>query len=177
MTKNICKILWCAILLAIGTAALAQTPQQMSFSGTLNDYSPGSVTPPGPWSVAGDWSVVVKGDSGKADFSASLTMVRSDLWVSAHGNVEDPSGRTPHTHHLTLTDGSVSILANGFRVSGSANITASGNVPPFGSPIPVTIDITGGNTLAFSNIKVTFGAPASGHFGTQPIEGVVNSAK
>lgn len=177
MTRNICRFLVCAILLVIGTAALAQTPQQMSFSGTLNDYSPSNVSPTGPWSVAGDWSLVVKGDSGKADFSASLTMVRSDIWVTAHGNVDDPSGRTPHTHHVTLTDGSVTILSNGFRVSGNANLTATGNVPPFGSPIPVTIDITGGSILAFSNIKVTFGAPASGHFGTQPIEGVVNSAK
>lgn len=177
MTRNKCRFLVCAILLVIGTAALAQAPQQMSFSGMLNDYSPSNVSPTGPWSVAGDWSLVVKGDSGKADFSASLTMVRSDIWVTAHGNVDDPSGRTPHTHHVTLTDGSVTILSNGFRVSGNANLTATGNVPPFGSPIPVTIDITGGSILAFSNIKVTFGAPASGHFGTQPIEGVVNSAK
>ena len=177
MTKKICRFLLVAILLAIGTSALAQNPQQMSFSGTLNDYSPSNVSPTGPWSVAGDWSLVVKGDSGKADFTASLTMVRSDLWVTAHGNADDPSGRTPHTHNIALTDGSVTILANGFRVSGNAAVTASGNPAPFGSPVPVTIDITGGSALAFSNIKVTFGAPASNHFGTQPIEGVVNTVK
>ncbi len=174
MSKQICRNLLCALVLMLGTNALAQTPVQMRFTGTLNDYSPASVSPIGPWSVAGDWSLVVMGDSGTANFNASLTMVRSDFWVTAHGNVDDPSGRTPHTHHITLTNGTVTVLSNGFRVSGSASITASGNPAPFGSPSPVTIEITGGTARALTNIKVTFGSPASNHFGTQPIEGVVN---
>jgi hypothetical protein len=149
----------------------------MSFSGTLNDYSPGNVAPTGPWQVNGDWVLTVKGDSGKADFSASLTMVRSDAWVLAHGDLNDPSGRTPHTHTIKLVDGAVTILANGFRVSGSAAVTGSGNPAPFGLLSPVQIDITGGTAVSFSNIKVTFSTPAAGHFGTQPLDGVVNSVK
>ena len=39
------------------------------------------------------------------------------------------------------------------------------------------IDITGGNTVAFSNIKLTFGGDAVAHFGAQPVNGVVRTVK
>jgi hypothetical protein len=39
---------------------------------------------------------------------------------------------------------------------------------------PVAIDITGGQTVAHSNIAITFGAgPATDHFGSEPLRGVV----
>jgi hypothetical protein len=46
----------------------------------------------------------------------------------------------------------------------------------------MTIDITGGNSVTFSNIAVTFedkdgdGKDAVGHFGSNPLHGVVRSA-
>lgn len=166
------------LVLAVGIGALAQTPVQVNFSGLMNDYTPASVGPVGPWEVRGEWSLKVKGDAGKADFSAVLTMVRSDYWVLTNAaDVNDPSARVPHTHHITVVDGAVTPIANGFRVSGTATVTASGNPPPFGLSSPLQIDITGGSVVAFSNIKLTFGSPAAGHFGSQPLDGVVKSFK
>jgi hypothetical protein len=162
-------------VVAASLGALGQT--QLSFRGTINDYAPANVSPTGPWLVGGDWTLVVNGTSGKADFKASLTMVRSDYWVSLHGDPNDPSGRTPHSHDIALLNGTVTPIAGGFRVSGMASVAASGNVPPFGQMSPLTVDITGGTAVPFSNIKVTFGSPASGHFGTQPLDGVVQSFK
>jgi hypothetical protein len=162
------------LVLAAGIGALAQTPKPVRFSGLINDYTPGtSVSPVGPWEVRGKWSLIVKGRSGKADFSAFLTMERSDYWVLTLGNPDDPSGRSPHTHTVSLVDGEVTPIDNGFRVSGTATVTASGNPPPFGSSTPLQIDITGGSVVPFSNIKLTFGSPAAGHFGSQPLDGVV----
>ena len=68
-----------AVALATGIGVLAQSPTQ--FVGLINDYGPNSVTPTGPWEVRGAWLLTLKGDSGTADFSAELTMERSDYWV------------------------------------------------------------------------------------------------
>jgi hypothetical protein len=35
------------------------------------------------------------------------------------------------------------------------------------------VDIVGGTNVKFSNITLTFGLPASNHFGTEPLPGVV----
>ena len=137
--------------------------------GVINDY----VESGGSWHVNGDWSLSMKGDSGKADFFASLIMLRSDLWVFMTGaDPGNPALRTPHTHHVGLLDGTVTAIANGWRISGNAVITGNGNVGGL-SPSPIVVEITGGNTVAAANVKVTFSLPAAGHFGTQPIEGVV----
>ena len=160
-------------VLAFSIGAAAQLPVQGNFSGLINDYTPGTlVSPVGPWEIRGDWSLMVRGNSGTADFVATLTMVRSDLWVSQLGNQDDPEGRIPHAHHITLVDGTVTPITNGFRVTGSAAITANGSPAGF-SPSPVQIDVVGGTNVPYSNIHVTFGSPASGHFGTFPIDGVV----
>lgn len=166
------------LVLTVSIGALAQTPKPMKFRGSINDFTPASVGPAGPWEVRGEWSLQVKGDSGKANFSASLTMVRSDYWVLTNAaDVNDPSGRVPHTHHVTVVDGAVTPIANGFRVSGTATVTGSGNPAPFGLSSPLQIDITGGSVVAFSNVKLTFGDPAAGHLGSQPLDGVVKSFK
>lgn len=165
------------LVLAVSIGALAQTPKQMHFRGLINDYTPASVS--GPWEVRGNWSLNVKGEADKVDFSAALTMVRSDLGVTLNsGDLNSPVARNAHTHHITLVDGTVTPLANGFRVSGTATVTGNGNYPPpFGPSSTLQIDITGGNSVAFSNIKLTFGGDAAGHFGSQPINGVVRNFK
>jgi hypothetical protein len=161
------------LVLAVSIGALAQTPTLMNFRGLINDYTPASVS--GPWEVRGQWSLKVKGDSGTADFSAALTMVRSDLGVT---DLNSPAARNAHTHHITVVDGTVTPLTNGFRVSGPATITGNGNYPPpFGGSSTLQIDIVGGNSVAYSNIKLTFGGDAAGHFGSQVVNGVVRSAK
>jgi len=49
---------------------------------------------------------------------------------------------------------------------------ANGNVAGF-SGSPVDVHLTGGDTLPYSNITLTFGGGAVSHFGDQPFHGVV----
>ena len=170
---------------AAGTGALAQTPNHTKFRGVINDYTPASTG--GPWEVRGHWSLLVKGRFGrgdcKVDFSAALTMERSDEGVieNGHGDFSavDPTARMAHTHHITLVDGKVTNITGGIEVTGLATVTANGMFPPpFGSDRPtLTIDITGGNSVDFSNVTLVFGDPAAGNFGTQPLHGVVRSSE
>jgi hypothetical protein len=173
------KSVWCAVqigllILFVSTGALAQSPKRV-FRGVISDYTPRTINGQvvGPWEIRGVWSLVVKRWDGKADFSASLAMGHSDLGVAA-GDLESPAARGAHTHHITLVDAEVTPLANGFRVKGTAIATANGAFPaPFGPSSSLQIDITGGNTIAFSNIQLTFTGDATKHFGSQPINGVV----
>lgn len=127
------------------------------------------------------WSLKVEGDSDKADFSAALTMERSDEGVTlTGGDFDNPKvSRHAHTHHITVVDGEVMPIPNGFRVTGAATITGSGNFPPpdFGPSTTLQIDVTGGNRVQFSNIAVTFEGDAVNHFGPQPFHGVVRRPK
>ena len=151
-----------------GVHGHAQAPAPPRLAGVINDYSAGAG---GPWHVHADWELRLKGASGKAEFSASVAMVRSDLWVVLTG--ADPANteaRSPHTHHVALTDGVVTSLPNGLRVTGTAAITGNGD-PSFVSNIQ--IDITGGSVVQYSNVSVTFSSPASNHFGALPLNGVV----
>jgi hypothetical protein len=156
-----------------------------TFRGTIGDYTPANVpvTVKGPWQIAGQWSLRVKEKSGTADFSAALAMVRSDEGVilNGSGNFDDVTNtaRNAHTHHITLVDGAVTQIADGhFRVMGPATITANGKFPaPFGPNSTLTIDVFGDNSVAFSNIQLTFIGDAPKHFGSQPINGVVRSSR
>jgi hypothetical protein len=85
-----------------------------------------------------------------------------------------PDAASPgaHTHHVALTDGTVSVITGGYRISGTAAITSNGAVAGF-SGSPVTFDVTGGALVPLAKASLTFGGAAVGHFGDQPIEGVV----
>jgi hypothetical protein len=167
-----------AVLLVGGSiGALAQNAPVKRFSGTINAYSPQTTTTTGttgPYEVRGPWSLRLREQSSKADFSAALNMELSDGWViTENGGNFDPNGRGAHTHHITLVDGDVTRTASGgFQVTGPATITLNGNPAPI-SPSPLTIEITGGSDVAFSNVTLTFGIPGSNHFGTEPLPGVV----
>lgn len=172
-SKVFCWMVTALFVLVACFGAFAQSTT-VKLSGVINDYTPSNVSPAGPWEVRGDWSLALNPTLSKANFTASLAMVRSDYWVTQNPTtVDDPSQRVPHTHHVTLVNGSVTSISNGFEVTGTATVTASGNPPPFGSSIPVVIDVSGGSSLTYSNIKLTFGSPADGHFGIEPLEGVV----
>ena len=80
--------------------------------------------------------------------------------------------RMQHTHQVTISDGQVTSLANGFQISGNAIITLNGNLAPFSGSL-VTVQVTGGSAVPFENITVTFGGAAVMHFGDQPFHGVV----
>jgi|SRR5580698_973280 len=168
----------CAVLmLAVATSLLAQTSTPNEFSGVINDYSPATtVTPMGPWEMRGSWSLTLDPQSGKGDFSAALTMELSDYTRSA-ANVDSTSGsdsRMQHTHHITMQGGTVTQIATGgFEVTGPVSITKDGSPAPLKAST-LTVTVTGGTTVGFSNITLQFQGGAPVHFGPQLIHGVVN---
>jgi hypothetical protein len=180
------------MVLAIGPGVWAQASRNIEFRGVINDFTPASAPVNGPWEVRGPWSLVVNERSERADFSAALTMERSDQGAiqnappPAPGTnpLDNPALRSAHTHHITLQHGTITRITNGFQVTGPATITKDGVFPPpFGAVLPtLTITITGGQPdvrgdVVFSNITVDFGAPSDVHFGTNPLHGVVRSVE
>lgn len=182
-TRSIWWIGQAAVLVAaVSISAVGKPQTENGFSGTIDDFTPAASAPAGPWHVGGDWTLRLNGQSGTADFNANLTMVRSDYWVLTTANpgatANNPALRMSHTHHITLSGGSVSNIPNGIEVTGPATITASGGVPGFGSTVAIKIDLVGGAIDSYSNIKITLGENndgASMHFGMDPIEGVVRN--
>jgi hypothetical protein len=194
--------------LALAASARAQAPTPDHFSGILNDYTAATGIG-GPWEMHATWSLKLKKD-GKADFSVVMTMEHPDYWVLANPTppvtppaptlsttVDNPGLRGPHTHHLTMTDATVSYNPTDldlcpadsptttprFVLTGEADITGNGTAAPFQkSPTtgvitlsPLQVCITGGTEVTYSNMTMTFqtGAPALKHFGSFPIHGVV----
>jgi len=169
------------VLVLASTAALAQSGAPKRFSGMIDGYSPqttttngSTTTTTGPYEVRGPWSLKLKWDSRKADFSAAVNMELSDGWVMTENNGNfDPNARGAHTHHVTVVDGDVTTTSTGgLLITGTATITLNGNPAPI-SPSPITIEITGGSDVEFSNMRLTFGSPGSKHFGAEAISGVV----
>ena len=136
----------------------------------------GSIDASGPWKVRGEWSLHIKGETGKADFSAAVNMQRSDYFLLSSNPpaADTPVNLNPHTHHITVKEADVTVVANGIQVSGMATITSNGSIAPV-SPSPVSFVITGGSAVEYSNINITFGGKAANHFGTDPLNGVVRS--
>ena len=186
------------MVFSVGTAALAQAPMPHHLSGIISDYTPliSTLTPTGPWEMRGHWSLELKSNSGKADFSAYMTMELSDSGIAAAGgNLADPKSRSAHTHHIVIKDATVSSdlsetstcptfsPANTalFVVTGPANfISGNGNPAPFETLGPTTLQvcISGGTDgtaeVKYSNMTLTMTGPAANkHFGPQPIHGVV----
>lgn len=168
-------------------ADLAAPPPPVHYRGLLNDYTPSAaVVKGGTYEMRGSWSLDVDPKHGTATFSAAVNMETSDYGI-AQGTVnkDDPATRGAHTHHIILKDGVVTdtwltscpayspAASGGFVITGTAFVTGNGSPAPFGNPSPLTICVLGGSNVTFSNVTLTFGAPASGHFGKQAIHGVV----
>jgi hypothetical protein len=165
----------------------AQELRNVLFSGVLHDYSPSTVSG-GPYEIRGEWSVSIE-RSGTATFSADIAMETSDYGISDSTKVDpaNPMTRGPHTHHILVTNATVSYdmtvcpanspatTAAGVVVTGTATTTGNGSPAPFESSgaSKVQVCITGGSEVQFSNISVVYTGPATGHFGAQPIHGVV----
>jgi len=177
-------------VLAANIGALAQNwtsdrlPER--FSGQINAYTPTTTkAPTGPYEIRGSWSLNLKREGTKADFSAAVNMILSDGWVLTNSTVPpnfDPSTRNAHTHHITMTDADVTKLPNNvIQVSGTATVTLNGGPTPFAQQSPLTVVITGGGTgpddVEYSNVTLTFTGAASGHFGTEPLPGVVRKVE
>jgi hypothetical protein len=191
------------LALAVGQGAIGQESKLPGhFSGLIDDYTPSTVKG-GPYEMHGKWSLDLHGygSSVTAHFSASLNMETSD-YGTANGNVNPafPTTRGAHTHDIELT-GPVQfdatgcptsipavpapaspppLTTTGFQFTGTVSlITANGSQAPF-EPAPpspptsmLTVCVTGGPEVGYSNVTLVFGAPASNHFGTQAIHGVV----
>jgi hypothetical protein len=174
------------LTLAAGLVA-AQDLRQVHFKGVINDYSPSTVSG-GPWEIRGAWSLDVE-RSGTANFSADLTMETSDYGITGATQVDptNPATRSPHTHHISMTNATVSYdttvcpvynpptTGPGVVVTSTATTTGNGSPATFESKGPSTIQVclTGGSQVSFSNMTLVYTGPATGHFGPQAIHGVV----
>jgi hypothetical protein len=170
------------------TGALAgdQPRSPTHYNGLINDFTPSAkVTKGGPYQMSGRWSLEVDERHGTARFEAAMNMETSDYAMTAD-TVDNPgASRGAHTHHIVMTDGVIGtdwatacppfnpIVKGGFVVRGPATVTGNGSAALFGNPSPLTICVLGGDIVTFSNFTMAFGLPASGHFSTQAIHGVV----
>jgi len=179
----------CGIALALVAGHLqAQELRRVHLSGFINDYSPSTVSG-GPYEIHGQWSLDIN-RSGTADFTADLNMETSDYGITGATQVDPakPATRSPHTHHISITNAAVSYDTSvcpansppttgpGVVVTGTAATTGNGGQAPFEAKGASTLQvcITGGSEVQFSNLTLVYTGPATGHFGTQPIHGVVN---
>lgn len=178
-----------------GSAALAQRPGPDHFTGVINDY-PVSLSSSGVtvWELRGPWSLDLHGDSGRADFSAALTMEYSDIYLGSVAAATSDS-RHQHTHTITMKDAttmeSTGDCPSGitpyptytwlFEVTGMADVTGNGG-SPFGGPVPLQVCIGGcpdlhDITMVFKNLPDDAPSPATSHFGIQPIHGVISGVR
>ena len=171
------KSRWVAVLamlvLSATGAGRADEGGHATFRGLIDDVT---IANAGSWNVSGTWSLTTRG-RGKGNFLAVLTMERSDYWLLTTPGA-DPNNlatRNAHTHHVSVTDGTITPITGGFRLTGAAIVTGNGGVAPFGTSNSVQVDVIGGTIVEFSNVKVTFGGDAATHFGTLPLSGSVKS--
>ncbi len=177
MTRNAWRRLAVtAILVAIAASSgQAEGRKRLHLSGILNDHTLAKF---GSWEMHGRWTLDVNERTGSADFTAAMTMERADLFFTPppSGTGADANNlavRNAHTHHIAITDGLVTAIANGFRVTGPASLTGNGATPPFGTNNGLQVDVTGGDLVTYANIALTFSGDAIKHFGDQPISGAV----
>jgi hypothetical protein len=124
-----------------------------------------------------------------ADFSADMTM--SDYGTTAGVVDATKGGQSAHTHHIKLTNATITedmggcptvspATTTGFQINGTVSlITGNGSNAPFETNPPsstLQVCITGGDEVSNSNITLVFGGPATTHFGPQAIHGVVRKA-
>lgn len=184
----------CVLVLASVTGATAQTftpfhfERFVHFTGIINDYSPSTVTG-GPYEIRGNWTLDWRGTS--ANFSAAVTMETSDSGVTV--DLTDPDSRGAHTHHITMKNAMVTstsdptvcpaynpaTTSSNLVITGTVSITGNGSSAPFEKKGPSTMQvcINGGDKVPFSNISLLLMGPATGHFGTKAIHGVVRKVQ
>jgi len=182
------RLFFFGIALTLAAApVLAQDVRTVHFKGVINDYSPSTVSG-GTWEIRGPWSLDVQ-RTGTADFTADLTMETSDYGITDTTQVDptNPATRTPHTHHISMTNATVSYDTSvcpannpattgaGVVVTTTATTSANGIPAPLEAKGASTLQVclTGGSQVNFSNLTLVYTGPATGHFGPQAIHGVV----
>jgi hypothetical protein len=175
------------LLLVSVTCALAQERKEVHFAGVLNDYSPANPLITGsPYEMHGQWSIDLH-ERGTADFLADMTM--SDYGTTNGVLDATKGGQSAHTHHIRLTNVKITwdmtgcpaypkpVTTMGFQLNGTVSlITGNGSNAPFETTPPTStlqVCVTGGNEVPYANMTMVFGGPATNHFGTQAIHGVV----
>jgi hypothetical protein len=192
------------ICILVGANASAGEFRPRHFSGLINDYSPSNVKG-GPYEMHGQWSMDLHSEWGSedttADFIADMTMAGYAMTLvttppdgTGTGTVavQTQAGVGPHTHHISLTNimvtwnmtGCPNYLINpskgGFQINGTVSIlTGNGTNAPFETTPPsstLQVCVTGGSEITYSNVTLVFAGPATSHFGSQAIHGVVRRA-
>ena len=182
------------VTLALGAARAQWVPPHppAHFVGLVNDFTPSNVKG-GPYVMSAKWTLNIRptfnGDI--AEFTADMNMETSDYGINE--NIVDPTNTTTrgaHTHNITFTTtnivynspscpanppGTPAASGGNIMVTGTVSVTGNGTPAPFESTGPSTLQIciTGGSQVPLSNVSLLFVGPATGHFGTQPIRGVV----
>jgi hypothetical protein len=156
------------------------------YVGFINDFTSSAVKN-GPYEMRGKWKLELDSRRGTSEFTAEMDMETADIGATVVPT--DPTSRGAHTHHIIMKGTSFSTdistcpanipatpaATQGFVISGDAFITVNGGKTPFANPSTLTVCVTGGELVQFSNITLLLAAqsPASGHFGTFPIHGVI----
>lgn len=169
-------------------AAYAQDLRPVHFTGAIHDYSPSTVSG-GPYEMRGEWTLDVS--AGVANFSADVAMETSDYGITGATQVDpaNPATRSPHTHHISVTNAKVTTdtsvcpvnnpptTGTGLVVTGAVTTSGNGSPASFEAKGASTIQVCviGGSEVSFSNMTLVYTGPATGHFGPQPIHGVVRS--
>ena len=105
MTAVVCGMV--AVSAAVPGAQERHRPEPRHFAGLLNDHTPSAaVVAKGPYEMRGKWSLDVDEARGTATFTAAMDMQTSDYGIiQGTVNKDDPSTRGAHTHHISMTDG------------------------------------------------------------------------
>jgi hypothetical protein len=106
------RIVAALVVLSLSVGAQGQnwSHKDKKFSGVINAYTPqtttqnpttGQTTVTGPYEIRGPWSLKLKKDGTKADFSAELNMEFSDGWVlSVNKGNFDPTISSNRYRHV-----------------------------------------------------------------------------
>lgn len=176
-----------AAALVVGIVA-AQDIRIVKFKGLINDYTPSTVAG-GPYEMRGEWSIDVQKALNTANFTADLNMLTSDYGIVSATAVDpaNPATRGAHTHHMSMTNAAVTYdtsvcpvfspptTGGGIVLNGTVVTTGNGGPASFEAKGPSTLQvcITGGTQANYSNLTIAYTGPATGHFGSQAIHGVV----
>jgi hypothetical protein len=153
-----------ATSLPVRPVSWSQGPRALPGNGGYPPFAPEGQASPLPVCVTGGTQVgfsnitLVFGMPASGQFAAQVTCDPSLV-----------SSGCPSASYTPAT-------TTGFMVTGSASITGNGGHPPFapqGQLSPLTVCVTGETQARFSNVTLVFGTPASGHFGSQAINGAV----
>ena len=184
ITRGIAVLAAAAGLGGVSSAGQHEPPLPIHYVGFINDFTSSAVSK-GPYEMRGKWSLDLDSRRGKSQFTAEMDMETSDIGATVVP--ADPTSRGAHTHHIVMTGETFSTdistcpanipampaATQGFVITGPAFITVNGGKTPFANPSTLTVCVTGGELVQFSNIALLMGSPANGHFGLFWIHGVV----